>query len=302
MDLSICIVNYRVDKELKRCLESVKKFIKGVSYEIIVIDNSVNNSWYSGGNNLALAKARGRYILFLNPDCYLTENSLAKMVRWMDKHPEVGVSESRQVYDDGKIAPTGSLLPKWWVDGVELTGLSRWAPKYVSFVSWSSSTQPKSTTSRFGRTGEFFQRKNTGSSEEIGGIFVEMMKYRQVNNDRRKNWKTEVVSGAAMMVRKIVLDQIGGFDEKLKLYYTDVDLCRRILAAEFEVWHLGEFKLGHSTRKSTDKMKWDDVYDIYAGDARNYYRKWGDGIGGMALFLAMKLNKIFVKLGKELGR
>ena len=40
-------------------------------------------------NNLALARAKGKYILFLNPDCYLTYDILSKFVSWMDKHPKV---------------------------------------------------------------------------------------------------------------------------------------------------------------------------------------------------------------------
>lgn len=269
-NLSICIVNYKANKELKRCLASISKFTKGMSYEVIVIDNSKDNKWYPGGNNLALVNAKGKYILFLNPDCYLTENSVANMADWMDKYQNVGACEPQQVYDNGEIAPTGSLLPVWWMDGVELTGLSKW----------------------FGSVGR------RGAVRDFR-VFRE---FRQSDNNRGKNWRTEVVSGAAMMVRKMVLDQMGGFDEKLKLYYTDVDLCRRILNAGFEVWHLGEFSLGHSTRKSTEKMKWNDVYDIYAEDARNYYKKWGEGVGGTVLFLAMKINKVILKITHTLMR
>ncbi|MDZ7586322.1 MAG: hypothetical protein U0946_01090, partial [Patescibacteria group bacterium] len=155
-------------------------------------------------------------------------------------------------------------------DGVELTGLSWW----------------------FGSVG----RK--GAVRDFR-VFRE---FRQSDRNRDENWRTEVVSGAAMIVRKKILDQVGGFDENLKLYYTDVDLCRRILNAGFEVWHLGEFSLGHSTRKSTSKLKWDELYDIYAGDARNYYRKWGEGIGGAMLFAAMKINKVVLKMAHALMR
>ncbi len=276
IDLSVCIVNYRTDKELKRCLGSIKKFTKGINFEVIAIDNSLDNRWYSGGNNLALARAKGKYILFLNPDCYLAENSLAKMIGWVDKHPKVGACEPRQVYDDGDIAPTGSLFPVWWVDLVELTELSRW----------------------FGSVGRLGKLGRLDKIKEI----------RQENLDRRENWQTEVISGAAMMVRKSILDEIsakdrsafggGVFDEQLKLYYTDVDLCRRILRAGCQIWHLGKFKVGHSTRKSTEKLKWDDLYDIYAEDGWNYYSKWGQKIGGIILFGGMKVNKAITKMIK----
>ena len=101
--------------------------------------------------------------------------------------------------------------------------------------------------------------------------------------------------------QKKVLENLDGFDEKLKLYYTDVDLCRRILSAGFEIWHLGKFSLGHSTRKSTDKLKWDELYDIYAQDGLNYYSKWGQKSEGKILLVAMKLNKLIVRVGKGLG-
>lgn len=268
MDLSICIVNYKAGMELKRCLASISEFTRGLDHETIVIDNSQNNRWFSGGNNLALKQAKGRYILFLNPDCYLKDDALEKLVRWMDKHPGIGAGEPRQVYDDGKIAPTGSLLPVWWVDIVELTELSRW----------------------FGSVG----RK--GILREFRGF----REFRQMDKDRGKNWQTEVISGAAMMVRKSVLDKIGGFDEQLKLYYTDVDLCRRILAADYQVWHVGEFKVGHSTRRSTGRIKWDNLYDIYARDGLNYYSKWGQKLGGKILFGAMKVNKAILQIGHGL--
>ena len=95
IDVSVCIVNYKTDEELKRCVESIKKFTEGVSYEIIVIDNSADNRWYSGGNNLAAARAKGRYVLFLNPDCWLENDSLSELVSFMDNHPQAGAAVCR---------------------------------------------------------------------------------------------------------------------------------------------------------------------------------------------------------------
>jgi GT2 family glycosyltransferase len=265
IDVSICIVNYKADEELKRCLGSIKKFTKGVSYEIILIDNSADNRWYSGGNNLAAGRAKGRYVLFLNPDCWLTNDAVSELADFMDKHPRVGAAEPRQTYENGEIAPTGSLLPKWWIDAVEMTGLS----------------------GLFGRLGRL-------------GKFGELDRYRQVEFGRKQNWETEVVSGAAMMVRKEIWDKIGGFDERLKLYYTDVDLCRRIreIGDIGEIWHVGEVEVRHKTRASTSKLPWDRVNLIYAGDAREYYRKWGEKIGGEILYWAMRGNAMVIKIIK----
>lgn len=270
VDVSVCIVNYKADKELKRCLESVKKFTKGVNYEIIVIDNSVDNRWYSGGNNLAADRAKGRYLFFVNPDVYFTNDAISDLVWWMDKHPRAGAAEPRQMYENEEIAATGSLLPKWWIDAVEMTAASK----------------------LFGRLGRL------GILGELGrlGKFGELDKYRQIRFDRSQNFKTEVISGAAMMVRKKILDKIGGFDEKLKLYYTDVDLCRRIRLAGWEIWHIGEIWLRHKTRGSTSKLPWDRLNLIYAGDGREYYRKWGEGIGGEILYFLMRANSSIIKI------
>ena len=265
VDVSICIVNYKADKELERCVKSIKKFTKGVKWEIIVVDNSADNKWYSGGNNLTLGRAKGKYILFLNPDCWLKNDALMELVKFMDNRPRVGAIEPRQVYESGEIAPTGSLIPKWWIDVVEMTALSRF----------------------FGRLGDLGYLGRVGKFKEID-------KYRQIEFDRRKNWRTEIISGASMMVTKEALSQVGGFDERLKLYYTDVDLCRRIIKAGFEIWHVGETVIKHKTRGSTSKLPWDRINLIYAGDGREYYRKWGDKIGGEILYSAMKANGIVI--------
>lgn len=270
MDVYVCIVNYKTDKELKKCVESIKKFTKGVSYEVIVIDNSEDNRWYSGGNNLAVEQARGRYVLFLNPDCWLENDAIAELVNFMDKHSNVGAAEPRQAYESGEAAPTGSLLPKWWIDTVEMTGLS----------------------GLFGRLGSL------GILGRLGrlGKFGELDKYRQIQFDRKRNFKTDVISGAAMMARREVLDKIGGFDENLKLYYTDVDLCRRIKRDGWEIWHVGETAVRHTTRASTSKLPWDRLNLIYAADGLEYYRKWGEGIGGKILYWGMKGNSIIIKI------
>jgi len=199
----------------------------------------------------------------------LENDSLSELVSFMDNHPQAGAAEPRQEYESGEIAPTGSLLPMWWIDLTEMTGLSK----------------------LFGRLGQFGRLGKLGRS----GIFGRIEKYRQIGFDRRENWRTEVVSGAAMMIRKSAFGG-GGFDEKLKLYYTDVDLCRRIKQAGFEIWHVGEIEMKHKTRASTSKFPWDRVNLIYAQDGRNYYRKWGGRVGGEILYWAMRGNGVIIQL------
>src|SRR5690348_7319169 len=68
LDVSIIIVNYKTDKLVADCIASIKKTTKKVRYEIIVIDNSVNNRGFAKANNIGIKKAKGKYILLLNSD------------------------------------------------------------------------------------------------------------------------------------------------------------------------------------------------------------------------------------------
>lgn len=130
MDVSVVIVSYNVAELLKNCLESVKKYTSGLKYEIIVVDNkSTDNSvgviknagvkfidagdnvGFAKGNNLALRQAQGKYVLLLNPDTLLLENSLKTMFDWMETHPEYAVASCQLIDSEQKNIPTGGYLP-----------------------------------------------------------------------------------------------------------------------------------------------------------------------------------------------
>src|SRR5258708_39172726 len=111
-DLSVIIVNYNTPKLTKDCIGSIKKFTKGVKYEIVLVDNSSTektkgsfdfaqddkvrliknktNLGFAGGNNLGMKKAKGRYVLLLNSDTLIHDNVLGEMVKWMDENRKIG--------------------------------------------------------------------------------------------------------------------------------------------------------------------------------------------------------------------
>ena len=59
------------------------------------------NIGFGAGNNLALARARGQYVIFVNPDISIIPGELEKWIEWMDAHPDVGVSGPRITNPDG---------------------------------------------------------------------------------------------------------------------------------------------------------------------------------------------------------
>lgn len=110
--VSIIIVNYNTSEELAVCIRSIRQHTKNILYEIIVVDNNSkdesrkilqeefkevksfflsNNTGFSFANNFGMERSDGDYILLLNPDTYIKENSINKMVKYMESHQDVGV-------------------------------------------------------------------------------------------------------------------------------------------------------------------------------------------------------------------
>ncbi len=132
--ISVIIVNYNTEELTKNCILSVIENTKKVKCEIIVVDNastdgsletltklqnkgliklikSKQNLGFAGGNNLAIRKAFGRYILLLNSDTVLENNTIFEVYKWMEKHPDVGISTCSLIGVDGKKQAPGGNFP-----------------------------------------------------------------------------------------------------------------------------------------------------------------------------------------------
>ncbi len=136
MDLSIVIITLNNKNILAECVDSVKRHTRPVSYEIIVVDNgsadgtqsmirsrfpgvklieNSKNLGFSRANNLGIKAAAGRYVLILNDDTFIREDSFSKMASFMDKDPETGICGPKLLNTDGSIQRQGSILSahKW---------------------------------------------------------------------------------------------------------------------------------------------------------------------------------------------
>ena len=123
-DLSILIVNYNSKKYLIECLESLNKYLFDFSFEVIVVDNdstdekisaqdfvdydfvefvqSTKNLGFGAANNLAAQKANGEYLLLLNPDTVIVDNSLVRMFSFHCSHPEIAAMTCLLYQENGK--------------------------------------------------------------------------------------------------------------------------------------------------------------------------------------------------------
>jgi GT2 family glycosyltransferase len=110
--LSIIIVHFRKPPILRLCLKSIKNSVKDLNYEVIVVDSSTSeesqnlvieefpgvklipfkeNTGYSKGVNTGIREAEGEYILVLNPDAVITDNSPNKMIELLENNPDIGM-------------------------------------------------------------------------------------------------------------------------------------------------------------------------------------------------------------------
>ena len=151
MDLSIVIVNYNVKYFLEQCLHSVERASRNMETEVFVVDNnSVDGScamvqekfsWvklirndenlgFSVANNQAIRESSGKYVLLLNPDTVIEEDTLDKCMSYMDEHPDAGGLGVKMIDGNGEFLPESKrALPSPGVAFYKIFGLSRLFPK-----------------------------------------------------------------------------------------------------------------------------------------------------------------------------
>ncbi|MCX6243140.1 MAG: glycosyltransferase [Bacteroidetes bacterium] len=244
MKLSIVIVNYNVRYFLEQCLHSSIKACQGIESEIFVVDNNSvdgsvkmvrekfpevhlienkDNKGFSKANNQAIRKSRGEYILLLNPDTLVEDDTLRKSIQFMDEHPDAGGLGVKMLDGKGKFLPESKRgLPTPSVAFFKIFGLSAIFPK-----------------------SKLFGRYHLG--------FL----------DKDKTHPIDILAGAFMMLRKKVLNEIGYLDETFFMYGEDIDLSYRITQAGYRNYYYPEARIIHYKGESTKKSSMNYVFMFY---------------------------------------
>ena len=162
MKLSVIIVNYNVKYFLEQCLHSVQKACASIDSEVFVVDNNsvdgscqmvrekfpsialienqINNG-FSTANNQAIRQAKGEYILLLNPDTIVEEDSFTKCIRFMDEHSDAGGLGVKMIDGKGQFLPESKRgLPSPAVAFYKIFGLAKLFKKSKRFWSISFGT------------------------------------------------------------------------------------------------------------------------------------------------------------------
>ena len=156
MKLSIVIVSYNVRSYLDQCLQSVQKALEGIEGEVFVVDNhsdddsveTVRNHYpwvtlienhenlgFAKANNQAIRQSQAEYVLLLNPDTVVAEDTLRGVLTFMDEHPKAGGAGVMMCYEDGSRAPESRrALPTPWVAALKMLGFTK--RYYMSHLPW----------------------------------------------------------------------------------------------------------------------------------------------------------------------
>jgi GT2 family glycosyltransferase len=265
-ELAIIIVNYNTREPLRRCLESIKAWRGSLDLEVIVVDNASkdgsadmvrsvmpearliepgHNTWFTGGNNLGLQQAVADYVLILNPDTVFQPNTLQTMLAYLKAHPSVGALTCQMRFPDGRIQDTGSRIPV-----------------YLDLL--------------------------------LGYTFLGVLLKSWRDNRRRVMWfegwgrdttrPVEVIPDSNLMAPLSLIRQLGYFDENLKLYFTEDDICRRILDAGYDIHFMAEATLIHEEHASTSQVQ-RLASQVYFQDLIQFSRKYYGG--GRTLLLRL---------------
>jgi GT2 family glycosyltransferase len=210
------------------------KALEGMKGEVIVVDNAsmdgsreylesrfpcVKFTWngenkgFAVANNQAISGAGGRFILFLNPDTILAEDTFSICLDFMQKHPDAGAMGVTMIDGSGGfLKESKRAYPSLWTSFFKMSGLTSLFP-----------TSP---------------------------VFA---KYHLGHLDPHKNHEVDVLAGAFFFTRKDVLDKTGGFDETFFMYGEDIDLSYRIQQQGYKNYYCAETSIIHFKGESTKK-------------------------------------------------
>jgi O-antigen biosynthesis protein len=234
MQLSIIIVNYNVKHFLEHCLISVIAACNNIEAEIIVVDNTstdgsvpylkehfpnivlitnTENVGFAIANNQALKIAKGKYIVYLNPDTIVPEDCFDKCITYMNNHLNVGALGPHLI--DGK----GAFLPE----------SKRGFPDFKT---------------------SFFKISGLSNLFKASSFFN---KYHQGHLAENQSNEVDVLVGCFMMMPTTLAQKLGGFDEAYFMYGEDIDLSYRVQQAGYKNVYFADTSVIHYKGESTKK-------------------------------------------------
>jgi len=246
IDLSIIILNYNTKNLTLEAIKSIENNysdeVQSGTYEVIVADNASpdeslgafneykkktkiksflvldnkKNLGFSAGNNKAVPYAKGRYVLFLNPDTIANPGTLSYMVKFFDSHPVAGGATCKIISPEGKLDPNCLRgFPTPWNSFCHFSGLGKLFPKIPLFAGYLQSG------------------------------------WRDIN----KLQEVDALEGAFLMLPKKIGDEIGWWDEDYFFYGEDLQFSFDIRKAGYKIYYIPEVSIIHYSGASSGIKK-----------------------------------------------
>jgi GT2 family glycosyltransferase len=234
-DLSIIILTYNTKDLTLDSVASIEKHypteVSSGKFEIIIADNASTdgsqeafriykkkskiksfhlvdnggNIGFSAGNNKGVPLAKGKYVLFLNPDTIVSPKTLTYMVEFMDNHPDVGASSCKLINKDGELDFNCHRgFPTPWNAFCYFSGLTRLFPKSRLFAGYTQGWKDFST-----------------------------------------EHEVDAIEGAFLMVPKSVGEKIGWWDEDYFFYGEDLQFCYDVRKMGLKIYYVGTVEIMH---------------------------------------------------------
>lgn len=284
VNLSIIILNYNTKQLTTDSIKSIETHyleeVKSGLFEIIVVDNaspdeslaafkeykkttkiksfhvvdSGGNIGFSAGNNKGVPYAKGKYVLFLNPDTIVYQKTLSVMLEFMEEHPDVGASSCMLINKDGALDFNCHRgFPTPWNSFCFFSGLQRIFPKSKLFAG-----------------------------------------YTQGWKDITQNHEVEAIEGAFMLMPRWVGEKVGWWDEDYFFYGEDLQFCYDIKQLGLKIYYLGAVKIMHiggassgikkksqnvttaniETKKKIQTIRFEAMKIFYRKNYKNKYPGW----------------------------
>lgn len=288
IDISIIIVHYKTFRLTLNAIHSIYQSERLYSYEIILIDNNSQdglikhvieafphvrvisneeNIGFAKANNQGIQIANGRYVLLLNSDTIVMSNTLEVMVSYMDSHPNVGASGCKVVLPNGEL------------DKACRRGFPTPSASFYYAFGFS----------------KLFPNVPRFNQYQLGYL------------DPDESYPVDCLVGAFMMVRREVIDQVGGLDEEFFMYGEDIDWCYRIKQAGWGIYYYPKTSITHYKGASSRRKPLKIVYEFHRAmwlfHRKHYKKKYLPLVNGLVyLGIGIKLLMALIKNGmKRLG-
>jgi GT2 family glycosyltransferase len=265
--LSIIIINWNTCDITRDCLRSLREKVSGIPHEVIVVDNASSdqsvemirrefpavrliendeNLGFGRANNQAMRVARGQYFFLLNSDTLALDDSIQRLVDFIERDRQIGIAGCKLLFEDLSLQGSCSRFTSIRVALLEDLMLYK-----------------------------FLSRRRQGELL-LGGYWA---------HDHARD--VDAVWGAAMMVRREVFEQTGGFDERIFMYGEDLEWCMRVRDAGWRITFTPDCRIVHLNHKSAEKKYGDERIDLCHKRAYEIYRR-RSGVVLMSILLLIR--------------